>query len=84
VLQEAMKRLLKQKSHPYDVYNKIYQATKSFCVYFQPNSTRKPLKQSQNIGWNYYIARSKLHPANWTHLSYKLVTMRMLAKTQVN
>jgi len=30
---------------------------------------RKPLKQSQNIGWNYYIARSKLHPANWTHFS---------------
>jgi len=25
---------------------------------------RKPLKQSQNIRLNYYIARSKLHPAN--------------------
>jgi len=25
------------------------------------------LKQSQNIRWKYYIDKSKLHPANWTH-----------------
>ena len=36
---------------------------------FQPNLIRKPLKQSQNIRWNYYIARSELNPANWIHLT---------------
>jgi len=41
---------------------------KVIFTYFQPNSKRRPLVQSQNNGWNYYIARSKLHPANWTHL----------------
>jgi len=51
----------------------------TFCN-FKPNSVKKPIKQSRNIGWNYYITRSKLHPANWTHLG----TLRMLAKTQVN
>jgi len=44
---------------------------------FQPSSVSKPLKQSQNAGWNYCITRSKLLPANWTHLG----TLRMLAKT---
>jgi len=29
VLQEAMKRILKQKSHPYEVYNEIYKVIKS-------------------------------------------------------
>jgi len=44
-------------------------------VYFQLET--KGLKQSENIRWNYYIARSKLHPVNWTHLG----TVQMLAKT---
>jgi len=55
VLQEAMKRILKQKSHTHEVYNKSYKAIYSllghkviFCI-FKPNSIRKPLKQSQNI-----------------------------------
>jgi len=52
----------------------------SCFAYFQPNSIRKPLKQSQMIRWNQYIARPQLHPANRTHLR----TLRMLAKTQVN
>jgi len=29
VPQEAMKRILKQKSHPYEVYNKRYKVIKS-------------------------------------------------------
>jgi len=29
VLQEAMKRILKQKSHPYEVYSKSYEVIKS-------------------------------------------------------
>jgi len=29
VLQEAMKRISKQKSHPYEVYNKSYKVIKS-------------------------------------------------------
>jgi len=29
VLQEAMKRILKQKSHPHDVHNKSYKVIKS-------------------------------------------------------
>jgi len=29
VLQEAMKRILTQKSHPYEVYNKSYKVVKS-------------------------------------------------------
>jgi len=41
---------------------------------------RKPLKQSQNIRWNYYIARSELHPANWIHFD----TLWILAMTLVN
>jgi len=53
---------------------------KSYFAYFQPNSIRKPLKQTQNIRWNYYIDMSKLHLASWTHLG----TLHMLAKTQVN
>jgi len=50
--------ILKQKSHPYEVYNKTYEVIKShisildqkviFSVYVQPNTKRKPLKQSQN------------------------------------
>jgi len=86
VLQEAMKRILKEKSHPYEIYNNSYKVIFSmlghkviFC-HFQPNSVRKPLKLFQNIGWNYYITRSKLYPANWTHLG----TWRKLAMTQVN
>jgi len=87
VLQAAVKRILKEKSYPYEIYNESHKKSyfpcsviKSYFVYFQPNSMRKPLKQYQNIGWNYYITRSKLHPANRTHL----VTLRMLAKTWVN
>jgi len=48
-----------------------------YFAYFQPNSTRKPLEQSQNIKWNYDIGRSKLHPTNWTHLGI----LQMLART---
>jgi len=44
---------------------------KSYFAYFQPNSIQKPLKQSKNIRWNYYVARSKLHPANWTSMFAK-------------
>jgi len=40
---------------------------------------KKVLKQSQNIRWNYHIASSKLHPANWTHLGI----LQTLAKTNV-
>jgi len=50
---------------------------KSYFANFQPITIRKPLKQFQNSRWNYYIAGSKLHPANWTHLG----TLWMLAKT---
>ena len=50
---------------------------KVIFAYFQPNSIRRPMKQSQNIMWNYYIARPKLYPANWTHLG----TLQMLVKT---
>jgi len=35
---------------------------------FNPIQQGEPLEQSQTIKWNYHIARSKLHPANWTHL----------------
>jgi len=41
---------------------------KSYFAYFQPNSTWKPLEQSQNLKRDCYIARPKWHPANWTHL----------------
>ena len=77
---------LKQTSHPTKSTTKVIRSQKViffmlshtviFCD-FQPNSVRKPLKQSQNIGWNHYVTRSKLHPANWTHLG----TLRMFAKT---
>jgi len=55
VLQEATKCILKQKSHPYEVYNKSYKVIfsmfvmKSYFACFQTNSIRKPLKQCQNI-----------------------------------
>jgi len=32
-LQEAMKRILKQQSHPYEVYNKRYKVIKSHLFY---------------------------------------------------
>jgi len=41
-----MKRILKLKSHPYEVYNISYKVIFCNC---QPNSVKKPLKQSQNI-----------------------------------
>jgi len=49
----------------------------SYFAYFQTNSIRQPLKQSQNMRWNYHIARSKLHSAQWTHLGM----LRMLTTT---
>jgi len=74
VLQEAMKRIFKQNCI---ATKSITKGIKSYFVYFQPNSIYKPLQKSQNIRWNYYIARSKLHPTNWTNLD----TLQMLAKT---
>jgi len=36
VLQEAVKRILKQKSHPYEVYNKRYKVIKSHIFHVRP------------------------------------------------
>jgi len=50
-----MKRIFKQRLHPYEVYNKSYKVIfsmlghKVIFAYFQPNSIRRPMKQSQNI-----------------------------------
>ena len=56
---------LKQKSHPYEVYNKSYKVIFSMLghshIYFQPDSIRKPSKHSQNIEWNYYITIDLSH-----------------------
>ena len=85
MVQEAMKRNFKTKTALLTsdlVVIKSYfahKAIKSYFANFQPNSIRKSLKPSENTRWN-YIARSKLHPENWTHLG----TLRMLAKTYVN
>jgi len=51
VIQEAVKRILKQKSHLYEVCSKSYKVI--FSTLF---------KQTQNIMLNCYIARSKLQP----------------------
>jgi len=51
ILQEAVKRILKQKSHLYKAYNKSHKESyfkrsvmKSYFAYGQSHSIRKPLK----------------------------------------
>jgi len=47
-----------------------------FCI-FATESNKETFKQPQIFRWNYYKARPKVHPANWTHM----VTLRMMGKT---
>jgi len=83
MVQEAVKQILKQKSHPYEVYIKSYKVIFSmlgrkviFCI-FSTYFNKETIETISKYQWNYSIGRSKLHLANWTYLS----TLHMLAKT---